>query len=366
MRDVRYIASWDALRSDWQRAELDAYMQAAGAAGVRVLLGFGHSRDPRRRTTCRRCSAFEREFAEFRARYPWVDDYLTWNEANHCSQPTCRNPERAAQYYLALRTHCRGCTDRRRRPARQLEHGRAGSSASRRPPAQAPRSSGACTTTSTPTASARRGTRALLQAVKGDIWFTETGGLVRRDNGSTLEFPESTPHAAKATKCVFKLAALSPRVKRVYFYHWAPAPTTRPTWDSALVDSATRPRPAYDVLLTWLRRARHRALLGADRGALLLARLRRHASEGGISGGGKVIGRTVTVYSLTSDPAGANRDFVDAQKLALSDAGGRAGALAVNFSSLDLGDGRDAAGPGRAARDRRPADHRRDRRRQRP
>jgi hypothetical protein len=60
-------------------------------------------------------------------------------------------------------------------------------------------------------------------------------------------------------------------------------------------------------------------------------------SEGGISGGGKVIGKTVTVYSLTSDPAGANRDFVDAQKLALSDAGGRAGALAVNFSSLELG-----------------------------
>ena len=60
-------------------------------------------------------------------------------------------------------------------------------------------------------------------------------------------------------------------------------------------------------------------------------------SEGGISGGGTVIGRTVTVYSLTSDPGGSNRDFVDAEKLALADAGGRAGPLAVNFSSLDLG-----------------------------
>jgi hypothetical protein len=60
-------------------------------------------------------------------------------------------------------------------------------------------------------------------------------------------------------------------------------------------------------------------------------------AEGGISGGGKVIGKTVTVYSLTSDPGGSNRDFVDAQKLALADAGGRAGAFAVNFSSLDLG-----------------------------
>jgi len=72
-------------------------------------------------------------------------------------------------------------------------------------------------------------------------------------------------------------------------------------------------------------------------------------SEGGISGGGKVIGRTVTVYSLTPDPAGANRDFVDGEKLALADAGGRAGALAVNFSSLELG-GDDAKTQAQAAR----------------
>jgi hypothetical protein len=71
--------------------------------------------------------------------------------------------------------------------------------------------------------------------------------------------------------------------------------------------------------------------------ALLLAGCGATSSEGGISGGGKVIGKTVTVYSLTSDPGGAGRDFVDGEKLALSDAGGRAGELLVNFSSLDLG-----------------------------
>lgn len=83
-------------------------------------------------------------------------------------------------------------------------------------------------------------------------------------------------------------------------------------------------------------KTRHRALVGLTAAALALSGCGA-ASEGGISGGGKVIGRTVTVYSLTSDPSGGNRDFVDAEKLALSDAGGRAGALSVNFSSLDLG-----------------------------
>jgi len=83
------------------------------------------------------------------------------------------------------------------------------------------------------------------------------------------------------------------------------------------------------------RQARHR-LLAATLATLALAGCGTSKDEG-ISGGGKVIGRTVTVYSMTADPGGANRDFVDGQKLALSDAGGRAGDFAVNFTSLDLG-----------------------------
>ena len=113
---------------------------------------------------------------------------------------------------------------------------------------------------------------------------------------------------------MFKLAALSPRVKRVYFYHWAPAPTTRPTWDSALVDRRTTTPARLQRPLTWLRQARHRALLALSRRRCCSRGCGGTTSEGGISGGGKVIGRTVTVYSLTSDPAGANRDFVDARE----------------------------------------------------
>jgi hypothetical protein len=82
-------------------------------------------------------------------------------------------------------------------------------------------------------------------------------------------------------------------------------------------------------------RPRHRVLTAAL-AALTLAGCAADKDEG-IAGGGKVVGKTVTVYSLTTDPGGEHRDFVDAEKLALSDAGGRAGAYAVNFTSLDLG-----------------------------
>ena len=95
--------------------------------------------------------------------------------------------------------------------------------------------------------------------------------------------------------------------------------------------------------------ARRRSLTAVV-GALALALAGCGTSKDeGISGGGKVIGRTVTVYSLTTDPGGSNRDFVDAEKLALADAGGRAGALSVNFTSLDLG-GSDSKLEAQAAR----------------
>jgi hypothetical protein len=252
VRDVRYIAPWDSFRTAPQLAEIDAYMRAARAANMRVLLGFGHSREARLAHRLPSLRAFEREFRKFRARYPWVKDYLTWNEANHCSQPTCKHPERAAKFYLAVRRNCRGC---RIVAADVLDGTRMVSWVKRFQKALGQRrviwglhnyiDANRFRTT---------GTRALLKAVKGDIWFTETGGIVKRRNNSPVTFPQSTRHAAAATSYVFRLARLSSRVKRVYFYHWAPAPIPLPTWDSALVDAKDRPRPAYDVLYEWLYR----------------------------------------------------------------------------------------------------------------
>jgi len=250
VKDARFVASYDALGNEAERTELDVYLGAARAAHVRVLLGFGHSRNPRLAHTAPSVKRFEREFVKFRARYPWVRDYLTWNEANHCSQPTCRHPERAAQYYLALRKHCRGCrivaadvldgshlTQWTRAFQRAVGKRRVLWGLHNYIDANRFRT---------------RGTKALLRAVKGDVWFTETGGIVKRTNHSGVRLPQSTRHAAKATSHVFKLAALSARVKRVYFYHWSPAKTPGATWDSALVDAQARPRPAYKVLHSWL------------------------------------------------------------------------------------------------------------------
>ncbi len=184
-------------------------MQAAHAAGVRVLLGFGHARDPAKAHDLPSVRAFEREVIAFRKRYPWIRDYLTWNEANHCSQPTCRNPERAAQFYLTIRKHCRGCRivgadvlDGKQMPAWVKRFQKA--VGKRRViwglhnyiDANRFRTSG---------------TRALLKAVKGDVWFTETGGLVMRRNGSKIAFPGSVRHAGGGDHVGCSASPRSPR-----------------------------------------------------------------------------------------------------------------------------------------------------------
>ncbi len=43
-------------------------------------------------------------------------------------------------------------------------------------------------------------------------------------------------------------ARVSPRLKRIYVYHWRAAPGDN-LFDSGLLDAAGRPRPAYHRLL---------------------------------------------------------------------------------------------------------------------
>jgi hypothetical protein len=258
---VRVITAWNSLRVPWQRAELDAYMAAAQAAGARVLLGFGHARSTKRSVRRRvpGVKEFTREFLKYKKRYPWVTDWLTWNEANHCGEPTCHKPRRVARFYNNIRHNCYGCT---------VVAGDVLDTPTMKPWVREFRKT------------ARKdkliwglhnyidanrfrtsGTRELLKAApRGQIWFTETGGLVVRRNGSRIAFPGNKKHAAKATRQVFRLAMLSPRVRRIYFYHWQPSRVPLPSWDSALVDPRGKPRPAYTVLKSFIRKFARQAI----------------------------------------------------------------------------------------------------------
>jgi hypothetical protein len=253
---ARMAVSWDAMEHPWEQQEVDAWLQDARAAGVQPLIGFGHSRVDRRKLPTP--SRFQYDFRVFRERYPWVTTFAVWNEANHCGEPTCHRPQLVAAYYRSMTRECPQC---RILGAELLDMPNMASwvdayqkhlGAKRAPrfwglhnyiDANRMRTSG---------------TRTLLKHTKGQVWFTETGGIVKRANKEKVGFPESAAHAAKATQWVFqKLVPLSRRITRVYLYHWNAV--SGDNWDSGLVNSRGQGRPALGVVRTEQRALQSRA-----------------------------------------------------------------------------------------------------------
>ena len=244
IRLARLSVGWDALSSPWQLEQLDAWLNAARAANVEPLVSFGHSRTDRRRVPTPERYLFE--FRRFRARYPWVREFAAWNEANHCGEPTCHRPRLVAAYYRNLRRECPDC---RILAAELLDQPNMVRwiRAFRRAAHEEPRYWGLHNYID---ANRRRrsGTRRMLRAVKGLVWFTETGGIVARTNRRRITFPESARHAASATRFLFRrLVPMSRRVTRVYIYNWNSG-SAPGTWDSALVGPTGSTRPAYHVV----------------------------------------------------------------------------------------------------------------------
>lgn len=250
---VRRAVAWDTLHHADQAAALDAWIEGARRIGAEPMISFARSFSDRRRHRPPDAQRFRTQFLRFRRRYPEVRTYSTWNEANHCGEGTCRRPQLVASYYRAIRRNCPGC---KVLAAELLDQPNlvAWATAFRRAARIEPRYWGIHNYVG---ANRKDDTRTvqLLRAVRGEVWLTETGGIVARRNRSTTRLPAGRAHAAEVTRYIFDhLARLSPRVTRVYLYHWSSS-TPRDTWDSALIGSDGRARPALAVVRRVLRRA---------------------------------------------------------------------------------------------------------------
>jgi hypothetical protein len=267
---VRRLVAWDALASGWQRAELDRWMLTARDARMTVLVTFGRSRtDPDDLPTPERYAA---AFRAFRARYPWVREFSTWNEANMCGERTCRRARLVAAWYRTLRTTCPRCTLLAADLVDQPNLA-AWARAFRRHATVQPTRWGLHNYLD-----ANRGgttyTRRALAATRGQLWLTETGGLIARNNRSPTRIPEGFAHAPRATDHLFRtIRRVSGRIQRIYLYHWI-AERPPASWDSALLNHRLRPRRSYTVLRAWLARLHRARLLTGRRPARATARAR--------------------------------------------------------------------------------------------
>jgi hypothetical protein len=248
IRYARLSIGWNALESRPQSRALATWLRAAHADGVQPLIVFEHSWIAHRHRELPSAAALARQFRLLRARYPWVRDFATWNEANYCGQPTCHAPGLVAAYYTLMRHICPSC-DVLAAELLDVPGMVAWAREERASLGYEPGSWGLhdyIGANHLSTAS----TRALLSATRGQIWLTETGGVVARHNHSAHDFPESASHAATVTRFVFdRIVPLSPRVARVYLYQWNAGPNHREPWDSGLIGPHGTPRPAFWVLV---------------------------------------------------------------------------------------------------------------------
>ena len=243
----RYGPAWNSIFTEPE--VVDTWMKAAQAANVEPLIAFNTARGsncPTQPCKLPSVAEYRTAFRAFREKYPYVKNYQPWNEANHQSQPTARNPKAAAQYYNVVKDECRTCTvvaldlldssnmTRYLKSFLLYADGK-------------PRLWG-LHNYSDVNRFTSKGTKSLLRAAKGDIWITESGGLVSFETKSGRRtFPTSEKRAAKATEFMFKISRdYRHRIKRLYIYHWQGGTDNR--FDAGIVRGNGSARPTYQVI----------------------------------------------------------------------------------------------------------------------
>ena len=224
--------------------------------------------------------------------FPKVRQYQPWNETNRgnvahlFSSPSAMQ---SAEYYKALRSVCHGCTltgldildgpsvSPSLRYVAQFKHDIS------RLKVPMPQLWGLHNYSDTNRFQSTR-TRAILAALPGQVWLTETGGIVKFGGAFPNKKGSGLERAAKALSFMFKLASSNSRIKRLYIFQWSGA-TRWPTdpHSTGAVKPELRPArpPASTRKFTIIRY--FRALGGNPRpgyvGAVVLAKRSRVQSR---------------------------------------------------------------------------------------
>ena len=252
---ARYITSYDVMNDGYYHSKLDEWLTAARAANQKVLIAFEHSYKRGRQRHVPSVAEYTRAITAFHTAYPDVTEVQPWNEANRCQreladgnvigQPICHNPRRAAQYYMAARTVFAGdkvtgldVLDQNDVQPSVLYVKRFLRYAHPRP-----RYWGFHNYSDTNRFSTKR-TKALLAATRsGEVWLTETGGIVQFGRS----FPYNTHRAARAIGCMFTLAKQNSRIKRLYVYQFNGAPAGF-SFDAGIINPDDTVRPSWTAV----------------------------------------------------------------------------------------------------------------------
>jgi hypothetical protein len=259
-RIARYVTPYDVMTNHHfnDMPRLRAWLKAAAHAHIQPLVAFYHSdRTPKKMPSV---ALYTKDVKMFLKAFPSVRLLQPWNETNRGTvnergdSYTSPSAKQSAQYYLALRSACKGCTivgldvldstDVRATIAyvNQFKHDVGAK--------HMPSIWGLHNYSDTNRFHAA-GTKAVLADVPGQVWLTETGGIAKL----SPSFPFNLSRQAKATAYMFDLARMSKRITRLYIFQWTGGVAKHEAFDAGLTDIRGKPRPAYCVVYEQLRRS---------------------------------------------------------------------------------------------------------------
>jgi hypothetical protein len=260
-KHARVVVSWNVATApgDELNRVID-YLARAEAAGVTPLVTFEHARGDasicnrrknRKKPQCKLPTPkqYEKNLKLFKSYFPNVRNVVAWNEINHFTQPTYKNPKAAARFTAIARKVFKGGTVVVADILDQADNVRAKRptfrSATRyvqafRKAYKGPRGICGVHNYSDTNRFRSTGTKAIIKALGcKQIWLTEAGGLYK-----FIGYKPSQSRQLKATKYMFKVARSIKKIKRLYVYSWFGAPRTA-RFDSGLVGPDGKPRKAY-------------------------------------------------------------------------------------------------------------------------
>ena len=264
VKKVRYFIKWDAIDRPGELAQADAYVNRARAAGIQVLMHVSSNNLARKAAKLPSVATYRSKVKRLidRFRPQGVRTWGSMNEANHDSQPTWNNPRRAAQFFLAMRSMCRGCTIvgldvlDQRGVERYISRFYAALGSRKRLASIVGIHNYSDTNRNRDT-----GTRAILRSVKrqnrrAQFWLTETGGVAKF--GTSFPCNPANPAAAerrqaRSVKFMFTLTKRFRRdIKRLYIYNFTGA-DCEGRFDAGITRRNGTPRPAYAEVRRQLR-----------------------------------------------------------------------------------------------------------------
>ena len=250
---ARYIAPYDAAVHPDSLALARAWIEGAEEQHVKVLVAFYHSEHSP--TVLPSVAQYKRDVQKFVKLFPYVRQYQSWDEANrgnirgYLSSPSANA---AAAYYQALIRVCHTCTVigldvlDQANISPTLSYVAEFKRAIGRLRTIMPRIWGLHDYSDVNRFESWR-TREVSRALGGQVWLTETGGIVKfggftNVNGSGLS------RAARVVSYTLSLAASqSGQIRRVYLYNWTGG-TAGSRFDAGLTDSRHLPRSGYVAL----------------------------------------------------------------------------------------------------------------------